>query len=622
MACRRTRRYFTVDEALDKVLDDFENELFGLNARGSESEDDDDSVDGDDRPVTISSDVDDDGEHDDHFLDRGIDVQQAVKAFVHQPASQPGGSEDMGDATSSTAANTDQCSGNVSSASALKGQSVPEAKRCFSKDCLKHFDAAEILQSRMNSQELERDEKDMLLLGILESLKYSSEENYYGKKRKRAAFCYKFQGLQICVNAFRYIYSIGTRQFKNILKHLETVGPTPRVHGNSGRRPHHALTFPVVEHLVVFLKRYAEMYGIPHPAPLRGRDGVPPVFLPAQKTYKDIHKDYVEACTQTDTRAVAMTSFRTIWNQCLPHIKLMSVRSDVCDKCEVLRRIVSTAGSEEASLTACTALADHIHDAQREREYYHEKTLDAKAELSDFALLEPPPVQPCSRNLCKPHYTFDFAQNILLPHTARQVGPIYFKTPRKVMLFGVNSEGLPKQVNYLIDEAETIGVNGTKSHGANTVVSLLHHFFAYHGHGEKECWLHADNCAGQNKNKTVMAYLMWRVLRGLHQKITISFMVAGHTRCLVDGCFGLLKQKFRRHDVFTLEQLAHVVDSSASCNVTQLLTNSGVVWRSWDTFLPEHFVRIPGVSKAHHFVFDATKPGVVVVKDRVEAPGA
>ena len=89
MACRRTRRYFTVDEALDKVLDDFENELFGLNVRGSESEDDDDSVDGDDRPVTISSDVDDDGEHDDHFLDRGIDVQQAVKAFVHQPASQP-----------------------------------------------------------------------------------------------------------------------------------------------------------------------------------------------------------------------------------------------------------------------------------------------------------------------------------------------------------------------------------------------------------------------------------------------------------------------------------------------------------------------------------------------------
>ena len=117
-----------------------------------------------------------------------------------------------------------------------------------------------------------------------------------------------------------------------------------------------------------------------------------------------------------------------------------------------------------------------------------------------------------------------------------------------------------------------------------------------------------------------MGYLMWHTLRGLHKKITISFMVAGHTRCLVDGCFGLFKQKFRRPDVFTLEQLAHVVDSSASCNVAQLLANSGVVWRNWDTFLQQHFLKIAGVSKAHHFMFDATKPELVTVKDRVDAP--
>ena len=89
------------------------------------------------------------------------------------------------------------------------------------------------------------------------------------------------------------------------------------------------------------------------------------------------------------------------------------------------------------------------------------KNREAKDELADFALLEPPPVRPCSRDLHKLHYMFDFAQNVLLPHTARQVGTIFFKTPRKVMLFAVNS-GLPKQFNYLIDESQTIGVNGTK----------------------------------------------------------------------------------------------------------------------------------------------------------------
>lgn len=57
----------------------------------------------------------------------------------------------------------------------------------------------------------------------------------------------------------------------------------------------------------------------------------------------------------------------------------------------------------------------------------------------------------------------------------------------------------------MIDENETVGEDGNKSHGPNTVVTLLHHFFEYHGHGEEECFLHAVNCSGQNKNKAMVA---------------------------------------------------------------------------------------------------------------------
>ena len=35
-------------------------------------------------------------------------------------------------------------------------------------------------------------------------------------------------------------------------------------------------------------------------------------------------------------------------------------------------------------------------------------------------------------------------------------GPLYFLTPRKVQIFGVAIEGEKKQINYLIDENETI----------------------------------------------------------------------------------------------------------------------------------------------------------------------
>ena len=56
---------------------------------------------------------------------------------------------------------------------------------------------------------------------------------------------------------------------------------------------------------------------------------------------------------------------------------------------------------------------------------------------------------------------------------------------------------------------------------------------------------HTDNCSGQNKNKTVIAYCALGVMRGLHKVLTLSFMVAGNRACLMDGHFGLLKQKYR-----------------------------------------------------------------------------
>ena len=79
-----------------------------------------------------------------------------------------------------------------------------------------------------------------------------------------------------------------------------------------------------------------------------------------------------------------------------------------------------------------------------------------------------------------------------------QPGPIYFMTPRKCGIFGISCEGIPRQINYLIDEAVDAGK------GANTVVSLLHHFFETHSLGENHVHLHADNCVGQNKNNTMM----------------------------------------------------------------------------------------------------------------------
>ena len=49
-----------------------------------------------------------------------------------------------------------------------------------------------------------------------------------------------------------------------------------------------------------------------------------------------------------------------------------------------------------------------------------------------------------------------------------------------------------------------------------------------------------NNCTLQNKNITMLHYLFWRVMIGLHRSIVLSFLVVGHTKFSPDRCFGLL----------------------------------------------------------------------------------
>ena len=66
--------------------------------------------------------------------------------------------------------------------------------------------------------------------------------------------------------------------------------------------------------------------------------------------------------------------------------------------------------------------------------------------------------------------------------------------------------------------------------------------------------------------------------------ITISFLPAGHTKFSPENCFGLLKQKFRRTDVDSLDDFAKVVNQSAMVNTSQLVgtANGEVIVPTYD----------------------------------------
>ena len=199
------------------------------------------------------------------------------------------------------------------------------------------------------------------------------------------------------------------------------------------------------------------------------------------------------------------------------------------------------------------------------------------------------------------HYSFDFAQQVHYPSDPMQPGPVFFLTPRKLGIFGVHCEGVTQQVNYLVDESVVI------SKGSSAVISFIHHFLGQYGLGESHVHLHCDNCSGQNKNRFMMWYLLWRCMCGLHKSFQLHFMVVGHTKFAPDWCFGLFKQKYRRTLVSGLDDIVKVVaDSTPSgVNIPQLVGDEqGSVFVpqfDWGDFLQAFFKPLAGIKSFQHF---------------------
>ena len=95
---------------------------------------------------------------------------------------------------------------------------------------------------------------------------------------------------------------------------------------------------------------------------------------------------------------------------------------------------------------------------------------------------------------------------------------------------------------------------------------MLDHYLANYSLNESTCHLH---CRDKIKI-TVLGCFAWRTITGKNEEITVSFMHVGHTRCLVDGHFGLIKKIYHQSDTDTLTRMAEVVQRSSINNIAQL----------------------------------------------------
>lgn len=497
------------------------------------------------------------------------------------------------------------------------------------KNCQSQFSEEEVANSRKDFRLLSLEERNSSILYQLRAFSHASGFSKSARSslvRQRQKFEYRINADRpVCREAFLFVHGETYKRLKRLQSHLVEHGTIPPVHGNAGRIPIWACPDQGRELIRTFLVNFAESHGLPDPGrDLRKGDCKLRILLPSVMNYISVHRIYDKSMRQAGYNPIGYKTFVRIWQQLLPHIVFINPRTDLCVVCETFKQELNRTAAQlddqkEAQKIQIhkDALA-HLRLAQHERTFYrariqiarqhYQKLLENNAGQSSL-------LKANSRDIVA-HYSWDFAQQLHYPFESQQVGPIYFKTPRRAQLFGVCNEGVPSQINYLIDEADFPGKT------ANTVISLLDHFFAHHSLVEKTAYLTADNCVAQNKNNAMIQYLMYRVLIGLHDRIELSFLVVGHTKFSPDGYFGLIRKRYRRSNIYTYDNLVDVIEQSSTehhnlCQryaKNQLSKKPWIIYRDWANWLGRYFNNIPAITDYRHFKIDHRNRGIVFLQ--------
>ena len=493
----------------------------------------------------------------------------------------------------------------------------PKANHCSST-----LSYSEVLESRTNCLQLSKEELDLIILSHLQC--HLRRKEVGGRKRKRYVCNFFFSGQQIWKATYLFLHAVGRERYSNLCEHYKLYGLTLRVHGNKGRLPKNTCTFESVSEVSMFISNYAEEHALVLPGRVPGFKRTDVRLLPSHMSKASVWRVYSTAMEAQSKTPVGYSKFVDLWNQLNPHVVIMRPMSDLCFTCQHNNsQIVRSANLPDSLKSACVrAQEEHLSRANGERSFYKStiKALEPTAQqvLGANHGVVPRNNPPCSLQ-GRMHYSYDYAQQVHYPSNPLQPSPIYFKTPRKCGIFGVCCEAIPRQVNFLVDEAVLTGK------GANSTISLVHYFFKNFGLGETNAYIHADNCAGQNKNNYFLWYYAWRVIVGLHWSILYSFLVAGHTKFSPDWCFGLAKQAVRKTFISDLFELAHTIDNSTvtGVNVSQLcgLHDGSVLVPTydWASFFDKYFKKLPGVKQYHHFRFSNDSPGRVFCKRYVDS---
>ena len=160
-----------------------------------------------------------------------------------------------------------------------------------------------------------------------------------------------------------------------------------------------------------FLLNYAEVHGLPSPVRNVNRVTQSIVFLPAEMSYKSVHRKFLAGLEEeSNLRALKYDAFRKLWHQLTPHIQIMSPRTDLCDTCQRLRNDLQFKVRKEGEARGLLKkYKEHPAKAKLERKYYNTNTKLAEQQrqlVNQHHSMANGKVQHCSVDATA-HYSYD-----------------------------------------------------------------------------------------------------------------------------------------------------------------------------------------------------------------------
>lgn len=502
-------------------------------------------------------------------------------------------------------------------------QFVTAGQRCCHRACLRRvWESSRDALHRFGHDvaACSHDVKEAVLLMNLRDHLYDGPSRRTGRPRQRTRVAYTIPPFgRLCRRAYLELWDIGEPTLQALLTYMASHAYSfcPRSHRLSGASSNHALSVELQQQIIQFILEIGDQFGEDDEG-RHGRRDLPHVegqvvrFLPASYTIAGLYRLFLahtgpcRPATGGTEPPVSLSAFRMLFlSEPCRHIRIRSPRSNICDDCAMFRALyrVSSAQTTEATSPSeedhVTQWQHHVQLAREAREAYNADLRQA----SETRELLRQGTLPLAGYVA--HDTFDFMQSLAVPQFADQTKEMYYFSLRNIHLFSLRDDGAKIQYNYLYDEAE-----GGK--GANYVISLLFHFLQHRPQDAAAIvlHLHADNCCGQNKNNFVMPFFVLLVSLGLLTRVEMKFLIKGHTHCSVDGGHGMIKKAWQKHDVFTLEQAAAVVEAaSPTAGVQRAILVNAHDFFDWEHLLPQYFCKLPKILSFQQFAMEATRPG-------------